>query len=89
MTLVLATLAFALLALATDAHHLARFGRRPLPPLKRAMRAGAWGALALGFVAGVAAHGWVFGPLHWAGAVMLGAGLVFLALNLLPQRRRG
>jgi hypothetical protein len=83
-------LAFACFALATDAQHLRQLGRRPLPRLKRLLRAAGWAALALGFVAAVHIHGWVFGPLHWAGATMLGAGAVFLAANLLPPLpRRG
>ena len=84
MTFVLTLLAFLLFALATDTHHLRQLGRRPLPLLKRGLRGGAWAVLAAAFGAAVMARGWVYGPLLWAGAVMLGAGVAYLALNLLP-----
>ena len=46
-----------------------------------------WLALAAAFVPAIAARGWVFGPILWVGAMMAGAAIVFLALNLLPDTR--
>lgn len=82
--LALTIAAFALFGLATDPHHRARFGRLPRATRRRQLRLGAWSALALAFVPSVAARGWIMGPILWSGYVMLGAGLVFLALNFLP-----
>lgn len=79
-------LAFALFGLA-DHDQGARWLRRRLPEaMRRNVRAGAWAALALGFVAAVAARGWAFGPVLWFGLVMLAAGAVFLFLNLAGPR---
>ena len=78
-----ATLALALFGLSTDAHHQRRFGTRPQPQRQRGMRMAAWAAVAICFPLAVASHGWVFGPILFAGILMLGAGLVFLALNLI------
>lgn len=77
-----ATLALALFGLSTDAHYQRRFGTRPSAQRQQAMRTAAWTAVAVCFPLAVASHGWVFGPILFAGALMLGAGLVFLALNL-------
>ncbi len=79
---------FALLGCATDAHHQRRFGARASGARKRRMRLGAWTALALSFCLAVAARGWVFGPVVWAGLAMLAAGAVFLFLNFAPLRER-
>jgi hypothetical protein len=84
LALLFATAAFALFGLANDHHHRARLSRAPSVAVKRRMRRYAWIALALAFPAGVAARGWIMGPILWSGYVMLGAGLVFLALNFLP-----
>lgn len=89
MTILLGVVALMLFALSTDAHHLRQFGQRPLPRLKRALRGGAWGVLAVAFACAVMLRGWVYGPLAWVGAVMLGAGVTFVLLNLLPPLRRG
>lgn len=84
LALLFATAAFVLFGLATDQHHRVRLGRVPGAAAKRQMRRGAWAALALAFLASIAARGWIMGPILWSGYVMLGAGLVFLALNFLP-----
>jgi hypothetical protein len=82
----MATIAFALLGLTTDEHSRKRIGRRPDPVRAKRMRLAAWAALALSFPLAVAAQGWIFGPILWIATTMLGAALVFLALNFLPQR---
>jgi hypothetical protein len=84
IALLLATAAFALFGLATEQHHRARLGRIPSVVTKRQLRLYAWVALALAFPASVTARGWIMGPILWSGYVMLGAGLIFLALNFLP-----
>ncbi|WP_343520170.1 DUF3325 family protein [Sphingomonas sp.] len=84
IALILTTLAFALFGLATDAHHHKRLGKRPDAVTALTMRGGAWAALAAAFPFAIAAQGWVFGPILWVALLMLGAGLVFLALNLIP-----
>ncbi|HTG38022.1 DUF3325 family protein [Sphingomonas sp.] len=88
IALILSVVAFALLGLSTDAHALARLGVRPDAPARRFRRIVTWALLAVAFVAAVLRHGWVFGPVYWSGIVMLAAGLVFLALNLLPPSLR-
>ncbi|MCA1200196.1 DUF3325 domain-containing protein [Sphingomonas sp. R647] len=84
LTLALSALAFALFGLSTPEHHRRRLGRAPAVATVSLMRLGAWAALALSFPPAILAQGWVFGPILWVGSVMLGAGLLFLALNLLP-----
>ncbi|MBB5709476.1 DUF3325 domain-containing protein [Sphingomonas xinjiangensis] len=84
LALLLITAAFALFGLATDPHHRVRFGRIPRAARKRQLRLGAWAALAFAFPLSVGARGWIMGSILWSGYVMLGAGLVFLALNFLP-----
>jgi hypothetical protein len=84
--LLLAILGFALLGLATDAHHERRFGRRPSRGAKRRMRISAWTALFGAFPFAIIAEGPILGPILWAGLVMLSAGSVFLALNIAPAR---
>ena len=81
--------AFGVFGFATDDHHHRLTGRRPTPRLKARSRAAAWVMLALALVAAIAARGWVFGPVLWFGAIMVAAGLVFLALNFGPRRVRG
>ncbi len=83
--LILSLLAFALFALSTDDHHRRRLGRRPDAMLRRRLRVGAWLALAAAFPCAVASRGWVFGPVLWIAVVMLAAGVVFLAANLIPS----
>lgn len=80
-----AALACALLCFAL----LGRASRGRLPPRAAyRLRLLAWAVLALSFALAVAARGWVFGPVVWAGLVMLAAGLVFLFLNFArpPER---
>jgi hypothetical protein len=84
LALILTTLAFALFGLATDGHHRKRLGRQPDAVTVLTMRGVAWAALAAAFPFAIAAQGWVFGPILWVALVMLGAGLVFLALNFIP-----
>lgn len=80
--------AFALFALSTDEHHQRRLGRRPPARLRHRLRLWAWAAVALAFVSAIIARGWIYGPILWFGVLMLGAGLVFLALNLVPIARK-
>ncbi len=81
IALLLAVVAFALLGLATDAHHGRWYRRRPDAATKRRFRRIAWSLLAVSFVPSVLARGWAFGPVVWSGLVMLAAGGVFLFLN--------
>ncbi|SFP60864.1 DUF3325 domain-containing protein [Sphingomonas rubra] len=83
----LAALAFLLLGLATDAHHRRRFGTLPGADRRRWLRIASWVAMVASAVPAIAAQGAVFGPVLWSGAVMAGAAIAFLALNLLPARR--
>lgn len=76
--------AFAALGMAVDAHHRRWAGRRLTAAAKGLLRGAAWLALAVSFIAVIAARGWVFGPVIWTGLVMFGAGMVFLVLNLAP-----
>jgi hypothetical protein len=84
--LLLCVAGFASFGLATDQHHRLRFGRTAPAAIKRQMRRGAWAAIALAFPISVAARGWVVGPILWSAWAMLGAGIAFLALNLLPAK---
>lgn len=81
-----AILAFSLFGLSTDAHHLARLGGRPRPERRRMLRTAAWTAVALAFPFAILARGWIYGPIAWFGALMFGAGAVFLYLNLVPAK---
>ena len=78
--------AFVLLGLATDAHHRRRFGCCPQARRRRLLRGGGWLSLIAAVVAAILARGWVFGLILWAGAIMAGAGIAFLALNFIPSR---
>lgn len=84
LAFILATLAFALFGLSTDEHHRKRLGSRPDAVTVLRMRGSAWAALAAAFPFAIGAQGWVFGPILWVALLMLGAGIVFLALNLIP-----
>jgi hypothetical protein len=87
LSMIMAVLAFALFGLATRDHHRKRFDI-PLDPVRaRQMRGGGWAALVLAFPPAILAQGWVFGPVLWLAGVMLGAGVVFLTLNFLPERK--
>ncbi|MDP5279374.1 DUF3325 domain-containing protein [Sphingomonas sp. DG1-23] len=86
LSLLCAVAAFLSFGLATDEHHQRRFGRRPDPGLRRQMRIAGWLLVAAAFPFAVLASGAVFGPILWAGVLMLGAGIVFLALNLYAPR---
>lgn len=79
-----AVVAFLLFGLSTDNHHRQRIGFKTDARRKRALRAGAWLAVALCLPLAFAAQGPVFGPILWLGALMSGAGVVFLFLNLVP-----
>lgn len=87
LSLLLATAAFALLGLATDAHHLGRFGTHPTARRRWMLRLGGWLALIASTLPAMLARGWIFGPILWAGAIMAGAGIAFLALNFIPARK--
>jgi len=50
------------------------------------LRTGGWLALAASIAPAMLARGWIFGPILWAGVIMAGAGIAFLALNFLPAR---
>jgi hypothetical protein len=86
LSVLLATAAFVLLGLATDAHHRRRFGACPQARRRRMLRTGGWFALVASVVPAMLARGWIFGPILWAGAIMVGAGIAFLALNFSPAR---
>lgn len=86
LSLLLTTAAFGLLGLATDGHHRRRFGHCPHATQRRMLRAGGWLALVASVVPAILSRGWIFGPILWAGAIMTGAGIAFLALNFLPTR---
>jgi hypothetical protein len=51
------------------------------------MRIAGWLLVAAAFPLAMLASGAVFGPILWAGVLMLAAGIVFLALNFSPWRR--
>jgi hypothetical protein len=87
LALLFAIGAFALLGLATDEHHQRRFGKRADAAAKKRMRIAAWVLIVAAFPLALAANGGVFGPILWAGMLMLAAGIVFLGLNLFPSRR--
>ena len=86
LSLICAIAAFALFGLAMDAHHQQRLGGRPSPQRKRRLRIAACLALAGGAPFAIASRGWIFGPVVWSGEIMLGAAIVFLALNFLPAQ---
>ncbi|WP_033923328.1 DUF3325 family protein [Sphingomonas sp. 37zxx] len=88
IALILAVAAFALLGLSSDAHAVARLGKRPDASVRGFRRNAASALLAATFTVAMLGHGWVFGPIYWCGIIMLAAGLVFLALNLLPLSLR-
>lgn len=81
----LSLFAFALLGLATDAHHRRRLGVPPSRARQAALRRTAWPLLALAFAAAIATEGWIFGPVLWCGTVMAAAAATFLWLNLAPD----
>lgn len=85
-TLLAATAAFALFGLATERHHAPRLARHRVPLDAARMRVGAWAMVALAFLCGWVAWGPVYGPIAAIGMLMLGAGVSFLALNLLPPK---
>lgn len=89
LTYVLAQIAFLSFGLATIEHHQRRFGTRPSRRRQQAARAAAWVLLGLSFPCAVSAKGTDFGPVAWAGLVMLCAGLAFLVLNFLPSPGKG
>jgi len=86
LALLLTLAAFGCFGFATDEHHHRLTGRRPGSAAKRRWRAAAWFGLTLAFVAAIAGRGWIVGPILWAALVMLGAGAVFLLLNLFLRR---
>lgn len=83
-----ALIALLLFGLATDRHHERRFARRCPARVAGRMRVAAWAMLLLTLAAAIAGWGPVYGPIAAVGAVMLAAGAVWLALNLIPDIRR-
>ncbi|GGI88952.1 hypothetical protein GCM10007973_26630 [Polymorphobacter multimanifer] len=79
--------ALALFGLADPVHHRRRFGAFGTPRRARWMRALGWVAVLVALPLAIAARGPVFGPVFWIGLLMLAAGAVWLALNLLPDRQ--
>lgn len=73
------------LCLGIERHYKQVWQRLPAPPLCRALRLAGWLALAVSFVASVAAWGWAMGPIGWFGLISL-AGLALVLL--LPYRAR-
>lgn len=88
LALAIAMLAMALFGLSTPDHHARRIGGHLLPIQRQRYRLAAWSAVVAAAVPAITQRGWIFGPLLWAGSMMLGAGVVFLALNLLPSSPR-
>ena len=88
ISLLLAIAAFALFGLATDKHHQRQFRQRPTGRRAMRMRGAAWAMIAAAFASAVAAQGWIFGPILWAGTIMLGAGVAFVCLNVRPTPDR-
>ncbi len=86
LSLLIATAGFVLLGLATDPHHRRRFGQCPQPSRRSMLRTGGWLALVASVAPAMLARGWIFGPILWAGVIMAGAGIAFVALNFLPAR---
>lgn len=84
LALLTALAAFVLFAASTDEHHQKRLGGRPSELLKQRMRIIAWIAVVTCFTLAIMARGWIYGPITWFGLLMLGAGTVFLSLNLIP-----
>jgi len=84
LALLLASAAFTLFALATQDLHQRFFRTRPVRRRQRRLRLAAWAALLLALLPSFAAKGPVFGPIWWAGLVMLAAALVFLTVNFWP-----
>jgi len=86
VSLLLAMAGFVLLGLATDMHHCRRFGYSLQGRRCTMLRMGGWLALVASVAPAILARGWIFGPILWVGAIMAGAGVAFLTLNLLPMR---
>ncbi|WP_443027518.1 DUF3325 family protein [Sphingomonas sp. LR55] len=45
-----------------------------------------WGVLIISIAPAILARGWIFGPILWIAAVMAGAGVAFLSLNLIVSQ---
>lgn len=88
IALICGVIAFALFAASTDDHHQRRFGSRPSARRKRRLRVLAWASVIACFACAIVASGWIYGPVLWLGLLMLGAGIVFLSLNLIPASGR-
>lgn len=87
LPLILSIAAFLSLGLSTDAHHRRRFGAGPTARRRRALRSAGWLGIGAVFVPAIVARGWVFGPILWVAAIMAGAAIAFLVLNLVPDPR--
>ena len=88
LVLLLALLGFALFGLATEDHHQRWLGGRPTATRKKRLRIAGCAALVGAFPLAWAAAGGIVGPFLWTGAMMLGAAIVFLFLNLVRGRRQ-
>lgn len=86
VVLILTTTAFLLLGLATDAQYRRRFGTGLSRRRRSLLRNGGWGVLVFSVAPAILARGWIFGPIFWIAAVMAGAGVAFLSLNLIVSR---
>lgn len=82
--ILLATVSFLLFGLASDGQVQGRTGRPLAAGWKPRLKWAGGIGIAVSFVPAIATAGWVFGPIAGAGAVMLGAGLAFIALNFAP-----
>ena len=87
LPLILSIAAFLSLGLSTDAHHRRRFGSGPTAGRRRALRSAGWVGLGAAVVPAILARGWVLGPILWVAAIMAGAAIAFLILNLVPDPR--
>ncbi|RMB35852.1 uncharacterized protein DUF3325 [Sphingomonas sp. PP-F2F-G114-C0414] len=87
LPLILSIAAFLSLGLSTDAHHRRRFGAGPTAGRRRALRWVGWLGLGAAFLPAILARGWMFGPILWVAAIMAGAAIAFLVLNLVPDPR--
>ncbi len=86
VVLILTTTAFLLLGLATDAQYRRRFGAGLSRQRRSLLRNGGWGVLIISIAPAILARGWIFGPILWIAAVMAGAGVAFLSLNLIVSQ---
>lgn len=85
--LIVTIVAFLLFGLTNDEHHRRLRGARPDKDVKRTLKYAAALALCLALFMLAFAYGWGMGLIIWSAETMLAAGLVFLSLNFLPDRK--